>query len=150
MWNLLETKSYDSGDNLVSKTSFEYDGLTRKTKQINHLLEENKQIITSFVYDNNWNILSQTNALNQTTTFLYDSFNRLVKTIDNLWNIIEYKYNKNDKITEKKITGLNWNIILTKYVYDSDNRIVSESNQVWIDILTSNTNTKQYIYKWFK
>ena len=57
------------------------------------------QIFTyvSGTYDNNSNILSQTNALNQTTSFVYDIFNRLIKTTDNLWNIVEYKYNKNDK-----------------------------------------------------
>ncbi|MDD3793571.1 MAG: DUF6531 domain-containing protein [Candidatus Gracilibacteria bacterium] len=123
MGNLLETRSYDSSDNLVSKTSFEYDKLSRKTKQINYLLEENKQIITRFVYDNNSNILSQTNALNQTTSFVYDSFNRLIKTTDNLGNIVEYKYNKNDKITEEILTGTNGKILKKEYYYDSDGRL---------------------------
>jgi len=131
MWNLLETKSYDSSDNLVSKTSFEYDKLSRKTKQTNHLLEESKQIITSYSYDNNSNMLSQTNALNQTTSFVYDSFNRLVKTTDNLWNIIEYKYNKNDKVIEETLTWTNGKILKKEYYYDSDGRLEILHDDNW-------------------
>jgi YD repeat-containing protein len=62
------------------------------------------------------------------TSYEYDSFNRVIRVIDSLGNITESVYNKNDKVTSTTLTSAEGKVITTGYIYDADNRVISETN----------------------
>ncbi|MDD3145378.1 MAG: DUF6531 domain-containing protein, partial [Candidatus Gracilibacteria bacterium] len=136
--NILETKIYNNSNELLQKSSNTYDLLNRKTSETTYDLEDNSEITNSYNYDNVGNITKTISPNLNETNFEYDSFNRQVKTIDNLGNILENTYNKNDKITQTKLIQTNGKTITTKYEYDKDNRLTKE-----IDNLG---NSKIYTY----
>ncbi|MDD3145630.1 MAG: DUF6531 domain-containing protein, partial [Candidatus Gracilibacteria bacterium] len=136
--NILETKIYSNSNILLQKSSNTYDLLNRKTSETLYDLENNSEITNSYNYDNVGNITKTISPNLNETNFEYDSFNRQIKTIDNLGNILENIYNKNDKVTQTKLIQTNGKIIITKYEYDTDNRLTKE-----IDNLG---NTKIYTY----
>jgi YD repeat-containing protein len=61
-------------------------------------------------------------------TYTYDSFNRAIRVVDSLGNTTESVYNKNDKVTSTTLTSAEGKIITTGYIYDADNRVISETN----------------------
>jgi RHS repeat-associated protein len=85
------TYTYNAGNQLLS-----YDGV-------------------SFEYDANGNVISRTDATG-TTTYTYDSENRLIQLITPNSELITYKYDPFGRRIEKDVNG-----VITKYVYDGEN-----------------------------
>ncbi len=116
--------SYDAMDRVISQTDpngnpatqFAYDALGRlktKTEPLNK--------VTSYVYDNNGNKTSETDANNHTTSYQYDALNRASKVTfpDNTSKPYTYDFRGN-KLTEVDQLGRT-----TNYVYDLAGQLTS-------------------------
>ena len=64
------------------------------------------------------NVTSQTDALNHTTSYVYDHLNRLLTTTDALTGVTQFTYDDAGNETEKAKSGEYW-----FYTYDFDNRL---------------------------
>ncbi len=112
-----KTDGYGSNDERV--TSYEYDNLGRKTKEINPL-----NIETSYTYDNNSNLLSKTINNRIVLTYKYDKLNRVTDITNANGNITSYKYDENFK----KISTTNPKGDITRYSYDNAGNIIEETS----------------------
>ncbi|MCR5457547.1 MAG: hypothetical protein K6F14_05685, partial [Clostridiales bacterium] len=67
--------------------------------------------VTTYTYDNQGNLLTVTDALNGQVTYVYDILGRRIKTTATLQtgvtNITKKYYNKNNQLTETKVTDSN-------------------------------------------
>lgn len=84
---------------------------------------------TIYTYDGNGNLLTVKDAKNHTTTFAYDSRNRLLSTTDPLGKIETYEYDGNDNLT-KRHTPKGDDIL---FAYNAVNELLSKTlpgNQV--------------------
>lgn len=114
--NLIQTRQDPDGLNLV--TTFNYNDLgqlireTRTNSQgadvvtaytrdalgrclTSTLDPDGLQLITTYTYDNADNVLSQTDANQHTTRYLYDANNRLRYRVDALGVVTEHRYDRN-------------------------------------------------------
>ncbi|MDD2907836.1 MAG: polymorphic toxin type 33 domain-containing protein [Candidatus Gracilibacteria bacterium] len=135
--NIIKQEIYDENDNLLSKQEFVYDKQNRAIETKNHILP-NDIIITKTKYDSLGNIIKTIDAKGNETNYTYDIFSRLVQVEDSLGNIVQNSYDKNDNLVEKKIISSANKTITTNYTYDSDNRLISETNSL--------NKTKTYTY----
>lgn len=98
-------------------TSFEYDGMGNKTKEIDHLGQ-----ITTWTYDLNNNLISIVFPENITNTYEYDDLNRLV--IKNEKGVeIRLAYNENNQVI-RQTNGKN---IDTLFNYDGLGRLTQKN-----------------------
>ncbi len=99
------TYAYNNGNELLN-----YDGI-------------------SFIYDANGNMVSKTDS-SGTTSYVYDSENRLIELVTPNTQLVTYKYDPFGRRIEKNVNG-----VITRYVYDredilfeldSNNNIITE------------------------
>ncbi|MDD3793830.1 MAG: M15 family metallopeptidase [Candidatus Gracilibacteria bacterium] len=135
--NITKQEIYDENDILLSKQEFVYDKQNRVIETKNHILP-NDIIITKTKYDSLGNTIKTIDGKGNETNYTYDIFSRLIQVEDNLGNIVQNSYDKNDNLVEKKIISSTNKTITTNYTYDSDNRLVSETNSL--------NKTKTYTY----
>lgn len=129
------TYSYSpTGDVLSVKTSagikrFAYDAAGRKTSETNE-----KGKTTSYVYDNNDNIIKLTDPLGRTIENTYDANNQLLSVKDSKGFITTYTYdNKGRKTSSKNPKGG-----ITAYTYDVRDNLTS--------VTDPNNKTVSYTY----
>ena len=105
-----ETFNYDPlGNRLLS------DGQTTNSTigQSNRLLED---FLFTYTYDNNGNLMQKTDkATNETTGYIYDAENRLIRVNLPGGSIAQYRYDALGRRIEKDVDGT-----ITRYVYDSE------------------------------
>jgi RHS repeat-associated protein len=134
---------YSSWNTLLSKSQFVYNWnvwSNKIVKEISYKDANNSTwaVITNYDYDLNSNLIKKVDPKWNETTFTYDEFNNLVETIDSLWNKVINTYDKNNNLITKTIKQNNNNETTTTYVYDEDNRLISETNEL--------NKTKHYTY----
>ncbi len=139
-WSISQVQNYSSSDIKLSKKVFVYNWLGKIVKEINYKDPVNSSwaVNTTTDYDNNWNIISKTDAKWNLTNYTYDEFNNLLSSTDSLWNKVLNEYDKNNNLTQKQVIQTNWKTTTTNYVYDKDNRLISETNNL--------NKTKSYTY----
>ena len=76
-------------------------------------------ITTSYSYDSDNRLISETNNLNQTTSYTYNNLSQVVSKTDKDWTITTYKYDYVWNVLEETI----WTKI-TKYEYDINSNLV--------------------------
>ena len=98
---------------------------------------------TTYTYDSEGNILSETNAAGETITYEYDLLNRKISETNTSGETISYRYYGNGKLSEKTYPDgtrelytydKNWNLLRVTdtaggsvtYTYDSADRITEE------------------------
>ncbi|MDD3793832.1 MAG: hypothetical protein PHI37_03405 [Candidatus Gracilibacteria bacterium] len=122
---------------MLSKQEFVYDKQNKAIETKNHILP-NDIIISKTKYDSLGNTIQTIDAKGNETNYTYDIFSRLIQVEDSLGNKVQNSYDKNDNLVEKKIISSTNKTITTNYTYDSDNRLVSETNNL--------NKTKTYTY----
>jgi RHS repeat-associated protein len=162
-WNLVKsidwlwketTLTYDDFNLIIQKlspeaikTNFTYNKINKKTNEKIVLWTwswENLNI--DYEYDILDNITKQVQDINEnkklTINNKYDDNGKLIETQAGSWVAIKYLYDQNGLIVEKKMETwpTNWDIV-TSYTYDSNERIIKETNPRWKE-----TN---YEYDWF-
>ncbi|MBI5182127.1 MAG: RHS repeat protein [Nitrospirae bacterium] len=123
-----KTYSYDSTNRLtgvmkgvLDDEAYSYDGVGNRLTDIqrrnytynngNELLTQNG---TSFTFDANGNMTSKTDS-SGTTSYVYDSENRLVQLTTPNAQLVIYKYDPFGRRIEKSVNG-----VITRYVYDRE------------------------------
>ena len=128
--NLVTTYTYDS-HGLVTKeidpagreTDYTYDQLERLIK-VTYAVGTPDAASVEYTYDLAGNILTTTNADNQTTTNTHDALNRLLTTTDPLGNTTTNTYDAaGNLITTKDALGN-----ATTYVYDTYGHMIKETD----------------------
>lgn len=109
----------DASGNILSQTTFVTDILGRKLQESQ--LSESGASTTTYTYDANGNILTETDPLGNTTTYLYDILGRLTEKHLANGYIQSWKYDGNNNVIEEAI-GTH---PPTRTVYDRDNRRIS-------------------------
>ncbi|MBX2999640.1 MAG: RHS repeat protein [Caldilineaceae bacterium] len=109
-------------------TRFEYDPLYRLSAVVlNHNAAASPDAATNvryaYGYDANGNFVKMTDPLNQTTHFVYDSLDRLVRETNPLGKIWEYTYDPAGNLRSR----LDANNNLTEYTYTADNLLARVS-----------------------
>ena len=113
---ITEDNWYDPFGNIIKKTveagtdsrelNYEYDTSGRFLfKSI-----DAEKLVTTYLYNPNGTLKSQTNPLGQTTTYEYDSWFKKTKEIDYLGNKIDFKYVNSDKNTIATVTYADGNV----------------------------------------
>ncbi|MBN2881319.1 VCBS repeat-containing protein [Candidatus Woesearchaeota archaeon] len=148
------TYSYDTADNLIqitdalgNKFGFTYDSFGRKTA-----ISDPDLGVWTYSYDKNNNLIKQTDNRGMTTSLSYDALNRVLNkksndvnvsfvydknyvgtlssvSMKNKINSVVYNYSYDDRlrlVNEKK--NLNNQIDNTNYLYDSQDRLLANSN----------------------
>lgn len=103
-------------------TDYEYDGFgrVRIESQYPNWPTITPVLTTTYTYDNNNNLISEVDPLNQTTTFNYDNLNQIIEVdySDNGTPDVDYIYDfHGNRLTMVDGTGT------TSYVYDEWNRL---------------------------
>ncbi len=146
--------TYDGNDNLVlivdnegNEFSFTYDSLNRKVRMNDPDLGE-----WNYYYDVNGNLVRQEDAKNNTITLNYDLLNRILHknssnvnitfnydkdylgTLSNLtMGDIVFKYEYDDRLRlVKQIQNLEGVEVTNEYLYDSQDRLISENSLDYI------------------
>ncbi|RLA84452.1 MAG: hypothetical protein DRG78_01425 [Epsilonproteobacteria bacterium] len=118
---------YGSDDERV--TSYEYDKLGRKTKEINPL-----GIETTYIYDNNSNVLSKSIDGKKIFEYVYNKLNKVVSVTNANEDTVSYIYNAN----LQKVSMTNAKGDTTQYSYDSVGNL--------IETISPSGNIKRYEY----
>lgn len=79
---------------------------------------------TTLAYDANNNKISEVTARGNETKYEFDALGNMVKVQNPLNRVINYTYDGNNNLTQKRINDL-----VATYKYDSANNIVEESNE---------------------
>ncbi len=116
IFNQIETTT----DPLGVVTKFEFDDNGNSTK-VYRAFGTSEQIETSFTYDENGNVLSQTDPNGNTRTFTYDEYGNKLTDTDPLGNTTAFTYDDLGNITS--ITDAMGNI--TSLEYDLLGRLIS-------------------------
>jgi len=98
-----------------------YDKRYRKLQE-RDISTETGTLTTSFTYDNAGNLTSKKDKEGKTTTYVYDSLNRLVKVIDPLNGETAYTYDNRDNLIALKDAKNQ----VTTFTYDRNNRLTKE------------------------
>jgi RHS repeat-associated protein len=93
--NLAAVNVYDPSKTLTRTHSYTYDQGNRLASDTGATAGEK----TTYVYDNEGNLLTRTDPLNHVSTFTYDALNRRSSFLDALHNKTDYSYNENDDLT---------------------------------------------------
>jgi len=129
-----ETRITDAHGNLTIVTS---DSKGRLTKimgpQVNGVSPS-----VSYSYDNWGNVLSQTDAMGNTSTFQYDDAGNQISSTDRMGNVVKRTFNASNQLLSETVQINTPNNVLSFYgtkhfVYDSRNRLrftVSDGNSV--------------------
>lgn len=120
-------------DPLGVVTRYEYDGngnRMRVTGDFGGSLENT----TTYSYDAEGNLISETDPLGNTTTYEYDADGNLIRITDPLGNVTTYTHDsRGNRLTETDALGNT-----TTYTYDLMNRLLSVTDAM------GNTNTYGY------
>ena len=98
-----------------------YDKRYRKLQE-RDISTETGTLTTFFTYDNVGNLISKKDKEGKTTTYVYDSLNRLVKVIDPLNGETAYTYDNRDNLIALKDAKNQ----VTTFTYDRNNRLTKE------------------------
>jgi len=137
-WNVLKLEVFDKNNSPLKKEEYKYNIFWEQIENTKHNLQYNSKQITKFVYNKNWQVISQTDPKWIKTTFEYDKYwNLEFSTLTN-WLKTKNIYNKLNQAIEKQIITDN-KTISTKYEYDKDwrgviemkNGIDSETSSEW-------------------
>jgi len=112
----------DGTDPLGNKTEFEYDPRGNLLKTIKYL--NSSPVITQMTYDSNGDLLSITDAKNNTTTFECDDYGNKVSATDLLGNTTTFGYDILGRLLSS--TDPDGNTIT--YEYDSTNNFIAITN----------------------
>jgi RHS repeat-associated protein len=93
--NLAAANVYDPGKTLTYTHSYTYDAGNRQASDTGATAAEK----TTYVYDNEANLLTRTDPLGHVSTYTYDALNRRISFLDPLHNKTNYTYNENDDLT---------------------------------------------------
>lgn len=131
--NMIEKTTKDKDENLLQKTTMEYDPWNQVVKINEH--SENGVITTVFKYDEKGNLLEKKNPDATKQQYSYDGFWRLQRQIDQVGNTTSYTYNHNNQITEISLkNSQNQNVQRVKFFYDKEGRLIKKTtslNQEW-------------------
>jgi len=98
-----------------------YDKRYRKLQE-RDISTETGTLTTFFTYDNAGNLTSKKDKEGKTTTYEYDSLNRLKKVIDPLNQTTAYTYDNRDNLISLKDAKNQ----ITTFTYDKNNRLTKE------------------------
>jgi RHS repeat-associated protein len=93
--NLAAVNIYDPGKTLTYTHSYTYDAGNRLASETGATSAER----TTYIYDNQGNLLTRTDPLGHVSTYTYDALNRRISLLDPLHNKTDYSYNENDDLT---------------------------------------------------
>lgn len=129
-----------------NSTTYEYNYLWKITKKLENVTTNwtKSQIITNYTYDSSQNLTSIVDWNWNKTTYVYDAFNRLIKTVysdnkelkytyDNIWNLLTQ-------------TDPNWSI--TTNTYDNLNRLIEKNIKTWSWVIWTIKETYLYDDLW--
>ncbi len=160
-----ENRVYDAAGNILSQTdaagnitSYSYDTLMRQTQKT-----DANGLVSQIEYDLWGRVVSESivsSAHTLTTTYSYDADGRLLSQTDNDGNTTTYSYNALGQITQQSDASN----IHTNYSYDYRGKLLSESREGktisyhydsmgnMTQLIDANGNITQYIYnqKWNK
>lgn len=140
------TVTYDKSDNPLSVTTRNnlgvkitdllntFDELGRLVQQDRYLLDASgamtNTLTSSWVYDRNSQLKKLTDANTHHVLLDYDSLNRLIKTTDELGNILSQTFDKNSNVLTTTTTDLDDHtgtpdVITTSFAYDTLNRAIA-------------------------
>jgi RHS repeat-associated protein len=129
--NLTTKYFHDSRSDLVkvtdaknNNTTFEYDGLDRKTKVDQDYQDSGNTLLTTkYEYDGNSRVTKVIDDNDHATNFTYDSLNRLTKETLADSGSYAYEYDKADNVT-KRTDPIG---TIVQYLYDDSNRLTKKN-----------------------
>lgn len=141
----VNTKSvYSSGNTILSKSAYLYDGIGNVVKSTDYLDPVNSTgaVETKVMYDRNGKKTNILDPKGNTTSNTYDGLGRLSSTVDALGNTVSYSYDKRDLVVSKNLTPAlstgGEGVVTTLSAYDHDGRLVSETDNL--------SQTKSLVY----
>lgn len=123
--NILESVVRNQAGTIIKKATTEYNRDNHPTKLTEYGNTANR--ITTRIYDNVGNVVSETNPNNQTTTYTYDALNRTKTTTLPNGVKTENTYDKNDNIIRLQVISPTKTLTTTS-AYDRDNRKISTTD----------------------
>jgi RHS repeat-associated protein len=93
--NLTAVNVYDPSSNLKYTHTYTYDSVNRKLTSVGAAMGET----TTYLYDNQSNLITVIDPLSDTTTYTYDALNRRATMIDPLGQTTTYGYDALDDLT---------------------------------------------------
>lgn len=121
LWNKI-VNTYDKNNNIISKS----------------IIQSNlKMTTTSYTYDDENRLLSETNHLNNAKSYTYNKLNQVISITDEEGNITHFTYNYAGKILSETKIASAWNIV-TSYTYDERWNMLSVTDGEW--------NITYYVY----
>lgn len=133
--NILTTQVKNANNEILQSTTFEYDNEGKKLKETQPVIPAlsvipanagiGQNVTTTFTYNTDGTLHSQTDPNGNVTTYTYDTLNRLETTT--LPNGLQTKntYNKLNQIVKKEIISTS-KTVSTRYEYDADGRVTKE------------------------
>jgi RHS repeat-associated protein len=93
--NVTAFNVHDPGKTVTYTHSYTFDAGNRLASDSGATAAEK----TTYVYDNQGNLLTRTDPLNHVSTYTYDALNRCVSFLDPIHNKTIYSYNENNDLT---------------------------------------------------
>lgn len=146
-------KEYDSNGNVISEsvgdgpeTATEYDefGRPNMKRVFADPNDPSKDVVTTYAYDRNGNLLSVTDPLGNATSYAYDGFDRRIRVTDPLGNITTYAYDKAGNAIETRTYAPGQALVShTLAAYDGAGRVVKTTRK-GVGPLSDSVSTVRY------
>jgi RHS repeat-associated protein len=117
MGNRVAESAYDTANNLARTRSRVFNALNQPYQDLGALSQA-----TSYTYDNNYNLLTTTDPLNNSTGNIYDALNRLTQVLDPNSGVTAYAYDGANNLTQV----IDPRSVTTNYTYDGLNDLVTQ------------------------
>lgn len=112
---------------LLKRTEFFYDSRGREIRQVVYDSHDTFCYEIARSYDDSGRLSLETNALNQTTRYLYDKNNNKVEeALIGSGKVTTFRYNAANLLVEKNVVHQSGEVFSTIYSYDLLNRMISE------------------------
>ncbi|HET7561085.1 MAG TPA: RHS repeat-associated core domain-containing protein [Rhodanobacteraceae bacterium] len=124
-----ETFDYDANDDVISDVvsrggvaaksgTYEYDALGR----VYQVKGASGQVLMTYAYDGNSNVLSATDALGHVTQHAYDALDRVITTTNAAGGVTHFTYNAGDHVVQ--VTDARG--LVTTYSYDGFGQLLKQ------------------------